>query len=121
MYEQIRQFVSVKPFRCVILAIHPKLMCKILSGSANHHRCPQHFWGQAGQVWTLVKSNVQLLPQFWERIPGVPWLFPWCQDSGNHSIKCEDFHLPDPREEKQTRAGWLGTISDSQHDSHGGS
>lgn len=106
MYKQICQFASVKAFCYIILAIHPKLMCKILSVPANHHRYPQHFWGPAGQVWRVVKSNFQLTPttvlgkDSWSSMA-----ISTVSGSGNHSIKCEDFHLQDTREKKQSRVG----------------
>lgn len=100
MYTQIGQFGSVRPFCYIILAIHLKLMSKVLSGSANHHRrLPDHSTSGDKLVksghWSSLTSS-SLPPQFWESTHGVPWLFP-VSDSGNHSTKCENFHLPDTR------------------------
>lgn len=107
MYTQIGQFGSVKPFCYIILAIHPKLMCKVLSGSANHHRrLPDHSTSGDKLVksghWSNLTSS-SLPPQFWESTHGVPWLFP-VPDSGNTALSVRTFTSQTPEAESSRMA-----------------
>lgn len=101
------QFGSVKPFCYIILAIHPKLMCKVLSGSANHHRrLPDHSTSGDKLVksghWSSLTSS-SLPPQFWESTHGVPWLFP-VPDSGNTALSVRTFTSQTPEAESSRMA-----------------
>lgn len=102
----------MNPFCYIILTRHSRLMSKVLSGSANHHRGLLDHSTSGDKP--LLKSDYQLtlIPNLGKDL-WSPMSISITSDSGNHRMNYKDFHLADTREKKQSRAGLSGTASDT--------